>query len=94
MNPQSHGQITLNSANPKDKPVIDANLCAHPYDKRVLIEGMRKLLEMLQAPVFKETTVEMVGVPKSGSDEDIWVSFNYFCLFQIPEYTLMTCKAR
>lgn len=74
MNPQSYGQVTLNSADPKDKPVIDANLCAHPYDRRVLIEAVRKLMEMLQAPVFKETTVQMAGVPKSSSDEDIWVS--------------------
>jgi len=72
MNPQSNGQVTLNSADPMDKPVIDPNFCSHPFDRRVLIEGMRKLLEFLDAPVLKETTVQKAGVPRSQSDEDIW----------------------
>ena len=32
-------------------------------------------MDYLEAPVFKKSTVKMIGCPKSRSDEDIWVSF-------------------
>jgi choline dehydrogenase-like flavoprotein len=61
MNPQSYGEVTLRSNNIKDAPIIQPNLVSHPYDRRVLIEGVRKVMELLQAPVFKKTAVRMVG---------------------------------
>lgn len=75
MNPQSVGEVTLNSANPLDAPKVDPKLVSHPYDRRVLIEGIRQMMDLFEAPVFKKNTVKMVGCPKSRSDEDIWVSF-------------------
>ncbi|KAH6718962.1 glucose-methanol-choline oxidoreductase-like protein [Leptodontidium sp. MPI-SDFR-AT-0119] len=72
MNPQSYGEVTLNSADPLDAPKADPRLVSHPYDRRVLIEGVRKLMDYLEAPVFKKSTVKMIGCPKSRSDEDIW----------------------
>ncbi|PMD48672.1 GMC oxidoreductase [Hyaloscypha variabilis F] len=72
MNPQSYGEVTLNSADPSDAPRVDPNLLSHPYDRRAMIEAMRKLLEYLEAPVFKQRTVKMIGCPASKSDEDIW----------------------
>jgi choline dehydrogenase-like flavoprotein len=73
MNPQSYGEVILNSADPTDAPIIDPKLMSHPYDRRVMIEGMRSLMEFLEAPTFKKTTIKPVGWPKSKSDEDIWV---------------------
>jgi choline dehydrogenase-like flavoprotein len=75
MNPQSYGEVTLNSANPSDSPRMDPNLVSHPYDRRVIIEGTRRLMDLLEAPVFKDSTVKIAGYPKSRSDEDIWVCF-------------------
>ncbi|KAH6678315.1 hypothetical protein B0J14DRAFT_582430 [Halenospora varia] len=75
MNPQSYGSVTLSSSNPSDSPIIDPRLAEHPYDRRVLIEGYRKVLDLLSAPVFKENTVKMVGMPVNGresTDEEIW----------------------
>ncbi|PMD17612.1 GMC oxidoreductase [Hyaloscypha hepaticicola] len=86
MNPQSHGEVTLSSADlsassPKnitdtrkmqDAPRVDPNLLSHPYDRRTMIEAMRKLLEFLEAPVFKKNTVKMIGCPASKSEQDIW----------------------
>ena len=74
MNPQSYGEVTLNSANPSDASRMDPNLVSHPYDRRVIIEGMRRLMDLFEALVFKESTVKIVGCSKSRSDEDIWVS--------------------
>jgi choline dehydrogenase-like flavoprotein len=75
MNPQSYGEVTLNSADPSDTPKVNPKLLSHPYDRRVIIEAMRKMMDYLEAPVFKQSTVRMIGCPKSRSDEDIWVGF-------------------
>ena len=73
MNPQSTGTVTLASSDPSDAPIIDPRLASHPYDRRVMIEGYRKLVEFLKAPVFKKDTVQIVGTPLGASDEEIWV---------------------
>jgi hypothetical protein len=57
----------------QDAPRVDPNLLSHPYDRRTMIEAMRKLLEYLEAPVFKKNTVKMIGYPASKSEQDIWV---------------------
>ncbi|KAI9050741.1 hypothetical protein LZ554_004861 [Drepanopeziza brunnea f. sp. 'monogermtubi'] len=72
MNPQSHGTVTLASASPSDAPRVDPNLISHPYDRRVLIEGIRQVMALLSAPVFQKSTIKMIGCPKSTSDDDIW----------------------
>lgn len=87
MNPQATGSVTLSSADPSVPPKIDANLINHPYDRRVLIEAVRKSMEFLDTPVFKEKTVKMIGVPEGGvgaSDESIWVSFHYPIFTRLP----------
>jgi len=73
MNPHSYGEVTLNSADPSDAPKMDPKFLSHPFDRRVIIEAMRKMMDYLEAPVFKKDTVKMIGCPKSRSDDDIWV---------------------
>jgi hypothetical protein len=34
---------------------------------------MRKMIDYLEAPVFKKNTIRMIGCPRSRSDADIWV---------------------
>lgn len=48
---------------------------SHPFDRRVAIEALRKVLALLEAPVFQDTTVKMLG-PKSRSDDDLWEHFS------------------
>jgi len=72
MNPQSTGEVTLNSADPSDAPRVDPRLLSHPFDRRVMIEGMRQMMNYLEAPVLKKSTIKMIGCPKSRSDDDIW----------------------
>jgi choline dehydrogenase-like flavoprotein len=80
MNPQSTGSVTLRSANPSDPPVIQPNLAKHPFDRRVLIESCRAMWKIFEAPSLKDNTVELVGVPKGRSDEEIWVSQQNFSI--------------
>jgi hypothetical protein len=64
---------TTDTRKMQDAPRVDPNLLSHPYDRITMIEAMRKLLEFLEAPVFKKNTVKMIGCPASKSEQDIWV---------------------
>ncbi|EPE36530.1 FAD/NAD(P)-binding protein [Glarea lozoyensis ATCC 20868] len=70
MNPQSRGTVTLESADPLAAPLIDPKFLTHPYDQRVMIEGIREVMRILSAPVYASRTIEKVG-PRDESDEAI-----------------------
>jgi choline dehydrogenase-like flavoprotein len=73
MNPQSRGTVTLRSSDPTAAPIIDPKFLSHPFDRRVMIEGLRETRRILSAPVFAANTVEKLG-PEDDSDDAIWVS--------------------
>jgi choline dehydrogenase-like flavoprotein len=50
LRPKSRGSVTLRSANPKDKPVIDPNFLAEPDDLRCSVEGVKISREIFGAP--------------------------------------------
>lgn len=71
MNPQSRGTVTLRSSNPTDTPIIDPRFLTHPFDRRVLIEGIRETMRIMSAPVYASRTIQKLG-PQDDSDETIW----------------------
>ncbi|KAF2866413.1 hypothetical protein BDV95DRAFT_505141 [Massariosphaeria phaeospora] len=72
MNPVSVGSITLQSANPADKPVIDLGYLQHPYDRRVLREAIRQTwTKVLDNPDMKQHVKRRLYGPESLSDGDI-----------------------
>lgn len=71
MNPQSRGTVTLQSPDPRTSPLINPNFLTHPFDRRLIIDGMRELMRIHSAPVFASRTLKRLG-PSSESDEDIW----------------------
>ncbi|KAF2199071.1 choline dehydrogenase [Delitschia confertaspora ATCC 74209] len=72
MNPLSEGSLTLRSANPEDKPLIDPAYLNHPLDKRLFIEGIRQTWQMLfENPDIKKHIKRKLRGPASLSDEDI-----------------------
>jgi choline dehydrogenase-like flavoprotein len=71
MNPQSRGTITLQSSDPRTPPLINPNFLTHPFDRRLLIDGIREVMRIQRAPVFASRTLKRLG-PASESDEDIW----------------------
>jgi choline dehydrogenase-like flavoprotein len=72
MNPQSKGSVRLHSKDPSAAPLIDPSFLSHPFDRRVLIEGMRVTKRLLSAPVYAEKTLKTY-MPADDSDEAIWV---------------------
>lgn len=71
MNPQSLGTVTLRSSNPSDAPIIDPKFLTHPFDRRILIEGVRETMRIMSAPVYASRTLQRLG-PKDDSDDGIW----------------------
>ncbi|KAJ5623870.1 hypothetical protein N7510_000179 [Penicillium lagena] len=66
---QSSGSISLKSADPNDSPNIDMNILAHPYDRRVMIESLRKTYDFLQNSTFPVDG--LLEGPKSNADDDL-----------------------
>jgi choline dehydrogenase-like flavoprotein len=71
-NAQSHGSVTLRSRDPNDAPIIDPKFATHPFDRRVLIDGLRQTLRLLQAPVYAKNTIEVLGPGAEATDDVIW----------------------
>jgi choline dehydrogenase len=68
--PESRGQLRLRSANPYDKPVIEANYLSSPHDQRVLVEGAKYGRRIAaQAPLAALIEEELTPGPAIQSDE-------------------------
>lgn len=67
----SRGSVTLASRDPRDPPVIDPRYLAHPYDLRVAVETVRKVVEVGRAQAYASTLVRMIHGPRKASGEEI-----------------------
>ena len=56
LRPKSVGSVRLASARPQDKPVIDPNFFADPYDMRTLMAGFREARRILAQPALAPMT--------------------------------------
>ena len=72
LRPESRGEVTITSADPRTHPKILANYLSTEYDRRVLIEGLRLSRKISQAPAFARYVSDEVepGLDKV-SDEDL-----------------------
>jgi len=71
-NAQSSGTVTLASTNPLEHPVIDPKFLSHPFDRKVMIDGLRQTLRLLKAPVYARNTIKVLGPDPDATDEVIW----------------------
>ncbi|HWP01629.1 MAG TPA: choline dehydrogenase [Methylococcus sp.] len=70
--PLSCGEVTLASADPLDRPIIDPNYLSDPEDVRCAIAGIRWNLKILYAKAFDEVRGEEVAPGAHlRSDEDL-----------------------
>ena len=54
LRPKSRGSVTLRSADPADKPVVDPNFLAEPDDLRISCEGIRISREVFNQPSLQK----------------------------------------
>jgi choline dehydrogenase-like flavoprotein len=73
MNPQSRGEVALQSSNPDDPPLMEFNYLTHPYDKESIIEAVRQAMQIKKTTTMAKYWKGPLSAPKSESTEDIWV---------------------
>jgi choline dehydrogenase-like flavoprotein len=72
LRPKSEGSVRLASSDPADKPVIDPNFFADPYDMRTLIAGFREARRIFAQPALAAMTgAEIEPGAQVQSDADI-----------------------
>lgn len=54
LRPKSTGTVTLKSTKPSDPPIFNANYFDHPYDMKVIVEGIKLALNLGKAAALKE----------------------------------------
>ena len=72
LRPKSRGTVSLNSADPADKPRLQLNFLEHEDDMRGLLNGVRLARRILGAPAFTQyISQEVAPGPDVRADEDI-----------------------
>jgi choline dehydrogenase len=76
LRPASKGHIALNSANPLDKPAAHFNYLSETHDVKELLEGFRKINELVMQPAFiafRGERTDPVPEIKSDSEVESWI---------------------
>ncbi len=72
LRPKSRGEVTLNSADPLDDPLIDPKFLSHPDDVKDLVAGYKKMMSILNKdPVGKYTLNHTQRPINIDDDKDI-----------------------
>ena len=69
LRPKSRGEVTLNSADPLDDPLIDPKFLSHPDDVKDLVEGYKKMMSILNKDPVNKYTSNHVQRPVDLNDE-------------------------
>ena len=71
--PKSRGSLKINSNNPLEQPLIEANYFDEQEDRDVVIEGVKILREIYNQPSFKGLwDIEVMPGLESKTDGQIW----------------------
>jgi choline dehydrogenase len=70
--PESRGVVSLKSNDPTTPPIIDPNYLSHEEDKKILIAGGKKALEVLEAKAFDAIRIEN-HLPRHRDSDDAWL---------------------
>lgn len=72
LRPGSHGHIALRSNDPGQKPAMFFNYLSDPNDLKELVEGIKKMRELVSQPAFDDLRgVELVPGPDVRTDAEI-----------------------
>jgi choline dehydrogenase-like flavoprotein len=69
LRPKSRGSIRLRSADPKEAALFDAGALRDPADVELLVRGVRKAIEILEAPSLAQL-IKCRHLPKEGLEGD------------------------
>jgi choline dehydrogenase-like flavoprotein len=91
LRPRSRGTVRLQSANPKDMPLIDPNYLSDPQDRDMSIRGLKVTQDILsQDPLKPYIRAEYLPGPDVKTDEDY---FNFICAHsKTSHHCVGTCR--
>lgn len=69
LRPESRGYVGLKSSKPKDTPLIQPNVLSSANDRKILLTGMRKAIEVMQADPLRGYLADGISFPRDLSDE-------------------------
>lgn len=69
LQPKSRGSVSLRDADPRSDPLIDPNWLSDPEDMRVMVAGLRRVREVLEAPALRNL-IEVEVQPGAGATSD------------------------
>ena len=72
LRPKSRGEVTLQSADPADDPIIDPRFLSHPEDVKDMVAGYKKMMKIMnKEPISKYTSKHVMRPIDLDDDEDI-----------------------
>lgn len=89
LRPKSRGRIKLQSNNPFDHPVIIPNYYSDPYDVKISVRGIRRLIELLDTKALRKVNAQLLKTPLSGcikhtfNSDDYWECYTRHLTFTI-----------
>lgn len=95
--PKSKGRILLKDANPKSKPVLFSNYLNHPDDVNIIVDGVEKIIELMEQPALKKMGTRLYREPIPGCEHLEFASRDYWeCQTRMFTFTIYhysgTCK--
>lgn len=63
LRPKSRGRIMLESINPLAKPLIIPNYFSNPYDIKISIRGIRRMIDLIDTKAFRKLNTQMLKTP-------------------------------
>lgn len=67
----SRGRLALRTADPLSKPRILCNYLSRGEERRIMREGVRRMLELADQPAYRDVITSPAVVPASRADADI-----------------------
>ncbi|XP_051160896.1 glucose dehydrogenase [FAD, quinone]-like [Leptopilina boulardi] len=78
LHPKSKGYVRLRNNNPLSRPHLSANFLSHPNDANVLIEGIKFVIKLIEAPTLKKYDIQLNKTPVKNCERFAFGSDAYW----------------
>jgi choline dehydrogenase-like flavoprotein len=78
LHPKSRGNVLLRSTNPSDSPIVNPNYFSEASDIKILIEAIKKALQLVQTKAFRKIGAEFYSEPLAQCAHHSFYSDNYW----------------
>ncbi|XP_051160813.1 uncharacterized protein LOC127281240 [Leptopilina boulardi] len=78
LRPKSKGYVRLRNNNPLSKPHLSAKFLSNPHDVAVLIEGIKFVIKLIEAPALKKYDIQLNKTPVKNCENFTFGSDPYW----------------